>query len=100
MESKDSVWWYMVLFGVIRHVMGLVGMWLHTRGLIDADTHKKVVDDGTTQVVAYILMAAPFIWSILQKSQVIAWVKKALHLTAATTPREALKAAPGPDVPI
>lgn len=77
-DRKPIVW--MLLFGIIRHVLGIAGAWLASRGLIDADTHERLLSEGASQLVGYVLMALPIAWSIAQKLQVVRWLQTALHL--------------------
>jgi hypothetical protein len=91
---------YMILWGVVRHGLALAGMWLESHGLIDSQTHQRLLSEGVTEFVGYALMFASVAWSVLQKTQVWEWVKKSLHLPSVTTPAQALKATPGPDIPI
>jgi len=98
-DEKKPIYW-MVLFGVCRWALGLIGMWLKTRGLIDDDTHRRMVSEGATDAAAYLLMLAPLVWTIAQKWQVIGWLKTALHMNAAQTPGDVVKNAPGPDMPV
>jgi len=98
MEGK-TVWW-MVLWGVVRHVLAIGGAWLASRGLIDEDTHTRLVAEGATQIVGWLLMLLPIAWSVLQKKQAWGWVKKAFHMAADTPPDVIAEAAPGPNVPI
>ena len=101
MESEKKPVFWMVLFGVIRHALSVVGTWLVARGLIDADTHERLLSEGTTQVLGYVLMLAPFIWSAAQKWQVWGWVKTALHLDPrSTSPGTVPSQSPGPNMPM
>jgi hypothetical protein len=98
-EKKPIIW--MVLFGIARHVLGIVGTWLATRGLIDADTHARIVSEGATELVGYLLMLVPIVWSVMQKLQVMKWLKTALHLDDdTTTVNEIPTKAPGSSMPL
>lgn len=97
-EKKPIVW--MILFGVSRHLLTIIGTWMVSRGLIDADTHERLVSEGAVQLAGIVLMALPVAWSVLQKVQVVSWLRTALHLTSSTPIGEIPKASAGPDMPI
>jgi len=82
-EKKPLIW--MILFGVSRHVLGIAGAWLASRGLIDEDTHQRILSEGASQLVGYLLMLAPIAWSVAQKLQVVGWIRKALHMNASAS---------------
>lgn len=82
-EKKPILW--MILFGISRHLLSIAGAWLASRGLIDAETHERILSEGASQLVGYIMMLVPIIWSVMQKFQVIARIKAALHLDAGAT---------------
>lgn len=98
-EKKPIVW--MVILGVVRHVLSIAGTWMVSRGLIDADTHQRIMNEGAVQLVGYVLMLAPIAWSVMQKYQVWGWVKTALHLDERRMTVGAIPAASaGPSMPI
>lgn len=97
-EKKPIIW--MILFGVIRALLAWFGGKLQGWGVIDAETHNRLLTEGTAQVVSYLLLAAPIIWSVLQKLQVWGWVKTALHLTSRTSAAEVPAIAAGPNIPV
>lgn len=98
-DTRHPVWW-MILFGFVRHGLSILGTYLVTRGIIDSTTQERLVSEGATQVVGWIIIVIPFVWSWLQKRQAWGWVKTALHLTSTTKPSDVITAAPGPDRPI
>lgn len=99
-DSRKPIYW-MVLFGVVRHLLGLAGAWLLTRGLIDADTHQRMISEGASDVVGWLLVLAPVAWSVLQKFQVWRFIVTALHLSPRTsTASEVPAQAKGPNIPI
>lgn len=92
---------FMILFGIVRHVMFGVGMYLENRGLISPDTKDRMMSEGTATVVGYVLMIIPIAWSIAQKTQVWTWVRTALKINSSTiVPSDVPKMAPGPDTPL
>lgn len=100
MDSNQKPLYYMILFGVVRHVIGFIGVWMIEHKWIDTAIHERLMSEGVTQVVGYTLMAIPLIWSILQKTQVWGWVKKALHLPSSVPPAEVPELSPGPNTAI
>jgi hypothetical protein len=100
MESEKKPLYWMILFGIVRAALVALGTWLSTHGLIDADTHQRLISEGASQLVGYVLVAIPVIWSVLQKTQVYAWVKAAITGSVHSTPADALKNAAGPDMPV
>lgn len=82
-EKKPIVW--MILFGVSRHLLGIAGAWLASRGLIDDDTHQRLMSEGASQLVGYALMLLPILWSVAQKFQMISWLRTAFHMNASTS---------------
>lgn len=84
MTDKRPIYW-MILFGVTRHALTVAGTWLVSRGLIDADTHQRLISEGATQLVGYLLMLAPVAWSVAQKYQIANWLRTALHLPGTAT---------------
>lgn len=99
MNSKKTVWW-MILFGIVRHVLTIGGAWLVARGLIDEHTRARIVSEGVTDTVGWLLIAGAFAWSWLQKQQAWEWVRTALHLPNSTPVSDVPKIAPGPDMPL
>lgn len=99
MNERRPLFW-MILFGIVRHLLTVVGTYLLAHGLIDADTHARILGEGATKIVGWILLMIPFAWSWLQKSQVWGWVKTALHMRSTQSPNEVPIAAPGPDIAI
>lgn len=93
-EDKKPIYW-MVLFGIVRHLLGIAGGWLVAKGLIDTDTHDRLMSEGVTQVVGYLLMLVPIVWSVLQKKQVGQWLRTALHMPPQATVGEIPAEAPG-----
>lgn len=99
-DDKKTLAW-MILFGIVRSALLWAGGWLQAHGLIDADTHQRIMSEGVTKVVSYLLFIAPVAWSIAQKWQAMAWVRTALHLDPHTTsPGEVPVKSPGPDMPM
>lgn len=100
MEEKKPLWW-MIAFGIVRAAIAFLGGWLQGHGLIDADTNQRLLSEGVTQALSWIILAIPVIWSCLQKTQVWGWVKTALKLDdSRTTAADIPKIAPGPDRPL
>ena len=99
MKNDKAVWW-MILFGIIRHLLTALGTYLVARGIIDSSTHERLVGEGTTEVVGWIIIIVPFVWSWLQKKHAWGWVKTALHLSSTTPAAAVVTASPGPDIPI
>jgi hypothetical protein len=100
MDSKKPIVW-MILFGVVRHVFAYFGQWLETHGMIDPDTHQRLLSEGVTDTVGWLLVIAPVLWSVAQKLQAWEWVKTALHLKSDVTPvTEIPNIAAGPSLPL
>lgn len=111
-ESKKPIF-IMVLLGMARHGLVIVGMWLKARGWIDEATHAQLTSPSTAmQLVSWALIVAPIAWSAAQKWQVWGWLKTKVHLPAAAvtvpqkiaaanaTPQQIITASPGPNSPI
>jgi hypothetical protein len=77
--DQKTVWW-MVLLGIVRHVLSIIGAWLVSRGLIDGDTHDRLMSEGAVQVAGWTLMALPLVWSVAQKLQAVRWIREALRI--------------------
>lgn len=75
-----TTWWYMVLFAIVRHILGFVGTWLIARGVIDADTHMRLLSEGASDIVGWSIIAAVIAWSIVQKTQAWQRILAALHI--------------------
>lgn len=113
MESKKPVVW-MIVFGIVRHILFGIGVWLKARGLIDEETHQRMIGELVTDIVAWLFIMFPLLWSAAQKWQVFGWLRtKAsaiLRVQTATqllssvrenpSPQSIIQAAPGPDMPI
>jgi hypothetical protein len=111
MNDKRPLLW-LIAFGVVRHTLVIVGMWLLRRGWIDAETHEQFADPGTAiRLLSWLLIVAPIGWSALQKWQVWGWLRTKVvkimqaEMTMAAirtepSPQTIIVASPGPDMPI
>jgi hypothetical protein len=97
-DTKPLVW--MIVFGVVRTVIAWVGGWMQNHGIIDPETHQRLLSEGVSQLVSWLFLAIPLVWTILQKTQVWGWVRTALHLPAGTSPGTIPTVSPGPDHPL
>jgi hypothetical protein len=97
---QDKTVWWMILFGIVRHALGVIGAWLASRGLIDADTQDRLLSEGATQIVGWLLMLLPVLWSVAQKLQVTAWIRAALHIPSHAALLADVPEAAGSKVPL
>lgn len=98
-NDKKPLYW-MILFGIVRAALIYGGTKLEQHGLIDPDTKERLVSEGVSEVVGYLCIALGVLWSVLQKTQVFAWILAAIDARPTATPADALKDAPGPDMPV
>lgn len=91
----------MVLFSLVRHWLTIAGTYLIARGVIDSGTQSLLASDhAATVLVGAIMTGAAMLWSLLQKKQMLGWIRTALHLPNASSVEAVAKSAPGPDVAI
>ncbi len=103
-DFLEKMWVRAVLGGLIRALVAWVGGWLFGHGLIDADTHERLLSEGMTDILGAALFLIAFGWSWLNKTKFVAKIKAALHLPAdssvglfkATVEKEAPKASQVP----
>lgn len=77
---RNKTWWYMVLWGIVRAVLAFVGGRLSDKGLIDAETHQRLLSEGVTDVVGWLILFIVMFWTVFQKSQVFQRILTAIHL--------------------
>lgn len=100
-ESSRSPVWTMILFGIVRHGLTMFGTWLMSHHLIDADTHATLIEQGSQEVVGFLIVAASMSWSWMQKRQAWRWVRTALHLDETeATAEDVPTIAPGTNTPL
>ncbi len=98
-EKKPIIW--MILFGIVRALLVWLAAKLQDHGLIDAETQGRIINEGTAQVVGYVILGCVMIWSALQKKQVMGWVRTALGLDPkAANPGDIPTISEGPNIPI
>lgn len=94
-SDKKTVFW-MILFGVVRSLLLWFGGKLQGWGVIDSETYGQLITEGTAQVVSYILLAGPIVWSVAQKLQVVEWLKTAFGMPSSSSIAEIPQNASGP----
>lgn len=72
--------WKLILSGVVRWVLTILGTWLVAKGLIDEDTKQALLSEGVSDVVGYVLMFLALVWSAFEKQKFVEWLRRALHL--------------------
>ena len=82
--------WKLILLGFLRHVLGALGAWLATRGIISPEDKDAWVSSATMEIFGWLLMAGAVAWSAMDKKAVIDWLRKALRMS----PKDEQAAAP------
>lgn len=96
-DEKKPIYW-MILFGIVRTFLARYSG--EIEWLVGHDTFTWLVAHGIDSIVSWLIFAIPVAWTILQKMQVVGWLKTALHMNASQTPGDVVKNAPGPNLPV
>jgi hypothetical protein len=70
----------LVLLGFLRHTIGLIGLWLVGRGYLAPDQQAPWVGKAVEEAFGAIMVGGAYVWSAIDKQQVVAWLRKALHM--------------------
>jgi hypothetical protein len=98
MDKKPLI--FMIVFGLVRAALAWASGYVAGHGWIDADTHQRLLSEGTANVASFIVGLIPVVWTVLQKTQVWGWMKTRMHFSSSTTPADIITVAPGPNQPI
>ena len=74
----------LILLGMIRHGLGLLGLWMVEHGWIDQPLVDRLMADGPAQVLGALLIALSILWSVIQKTNFWHWFEEARKAPANT----------------
>ncbi len=97
MNDKRTIIW-MILFGLVRTFLARWSAQLES--VLGHDVYVWLVAHGVESIVEWIIFGVPLAWSVLQKLQVIGWLKTALFMKSNAPIADIVKNAPGPDMAV
>lgn len=73
-----------ILLGFLRHTIGLLGMWLVTKGYLGAEAKDAWIAKAVEEAFGGILISTAYFWSAIDKQFVIGWIRQAFHMQTPT----------------